>query len=171
MDEKIRVLLIDDEPETVNLVKSYLEMFDMEVSFAYTGMEGMMLLPKEKPTVLVLDLMLPDADGYQLCRLIRHQSATKDLPIIVLSARSTQLDEDRGYGMGATLYLRKPVDLTKLVEEIKRVAASGHVSNSEIEQKFDSSHLPKPKPGRDQTVNIPGMYIPRDKDPRKTKPK
>jgi DNA-binding response OmpR family regulator len=166
MDEKIRVLIIDDEPETVNLIKSYLEMFDMEVIAAHTGMEGMMMLPREKPTVLVLDLMLPDADGYQLCRLIRHQTATKDLPIIVLSARSTQLDEDRGYGMGASLYLRKPVDLTKLVEEIKRVARTGHVS-ADNEQKFDSSHLPKPKPGREQTLNIPGMYIPREKDPPK----
>src|SRR5574341_1241842 len=123
---KLRVLVIDDEPETVKLVKTFLELYGMEVITALTGMEGLMITTQQQPDVVVLDLMLPDADGYQLIRLLRHQSPSRDLPVVVVSARTSREEEDRGYKMGATGYLKKPVDLSKLVEIVQLVAKTRH---------------------------------------------
>jgi DNA-binding response OmpR family regulator len=190
---KTKVLVVDDEPETVDMLKTFLELFEFEVEGQLTGTTGMQAAIEGKPGVIILDLMLPDADGFQICRLLRHHAITKTIPIIILSARSGKDDERKGLHAGATVYLRKPVDLNRLVEDVRRVVASGHVvpegaaEMPPAEDKLRPGRILKggaeaeqhaSKPGisrKSDTVNIPGMYIPRidpiDKDSDKAKGK
>lgn len=181
MTKNIKVLLIDDEPETVDMVKTFLELFEFEVEGQLTGGEGMAAAVQNQPQVIILDLMLPDADGFQICRLLRHHALTKTIPIIILSARVSKDDEAKGLYSGATIYMRKPVDLNRLVEEIRRVAPTGHVPpagytetskptektrpvTDDTEDKPGSSEPVERKPAisrKTDTIHIPGMYIPR----------
>jgi DNA-binding response OmpR family regulator len=183
-DKKIRVLLIDDEPETVDMVKTFLELFEFDVEGQLTGGDGMQSAISNQPQVIVLDLMLPDADGFQICRLLRHHKMTRHIPIIILSARVSKDDEAKGLYAGATIYMRKPVDLNRLVEEMRRVVPTGHVpppGYSETSKPTEStkpitdtengsSPVQRPAPSkpalsaRKDTVHIPGMYIPRGED-------
>jgi DNA-binding response OmpR family regulator len=182
---KIKVLTIDDEQDTLDLLKTFLEMFECEVTTAMTGMDGLKLSSTTRPDVVILDLMLPDADGFQICRLIRHQDVTRKTPVLILSARQSNDDEVHGYRAGATVYLRKPVDLNVLVEQVRRVYASGHIAPPGYEQPIpapqptasgnllgkplhqtDEARV-EPRPAlknKPETLHIPGLYIPRDDD-------
>jgi DNA-binding response OmpR family regulator len=193
---KKQIIVIDDEPETVEMLKQFLELFEFDVTGAMTGTGGMQLAVSGKPDAIILDLMLPDADGYQICRLMRHHPNLANTPILILSARISREDEIKGLSYGATVYLRKPIDLNKLVEALRKSLETGHVAAAGIKQEpapGDTGKLsggtgsflkgsvtgePAPvevQPGfkkKHQTVHIPGMYIPRDlqdpKDPNKT---
>ncbi|MBN1428839.1 MAG: response regulator [Anaerolineae bacterium] len=181
-----KIVIVDDEMDTVSILAKFLEMCGFQVIGSLTGMEGMQAIAAHQPKVIILDLMLPDADGYQLCRLIRHQPSSKETPVIMLSARTTRDEVMRGYRVGATSYLKKPVDLNKLLEEVKRLLYTTHVTppEAEIEQvaarppsggrsaliaeKDEKSNKRKPEAvstlKKSGTVHIPGMYIPREGD-------
>ena len=139
----IKVLIIDDEPETVSMLKAFFEMFNLDVACAYSGLSGMKAVSDYKPDVLILDLMLPDMDGYVICRLLRRAPETRKLPLIILSARTTYQEVKRGYVAGATRYLKKPVSLDLLLEEIRTLAkAAQHRLPSEEKQEEDASSPP-----------------------------
>lgn len=121
---KPRVLVIDDEIETLTMLKAFLELFSFDVVGARTGMEGIKAMGEQVPAVLILDLMLPDLDGIEICRRLRNTSSTRDMPVIILSARSNRADVRRAYEAGATRYLKKPVDLDVLVAEVREVIES-----------------------------------------------
>ena len=193
---KKQIVVIDDEPETVEMLKQFLELFEFEVTGAMTGTGGMQVAVSSKPDAIILDLMLPDADGYQICRLMRHHPNLVTTPILILSARISREDEIKGLSYGATVYLRKPIDLNKLVEELRKALETGHVAAAGIKPEpapGDTGQLrpgtgaflkgsvtgePAPvevQPGlkkKHQTVHIPGMYIPReDQEKGDQKPK
>lgn len=91
------------------------------------------------PDAIVLDLMLPDMDGLFVCKTLREKVDTANVPVIMLSARSSKEDVQRGYDAGATLYLKKPVDLNKLLADVKRVIAEGgHVPPSADQRNADA---------------------------------
>ncbi len=186
-----KIVIIDDEMDTVSILAKFLEMCGFQVIGSLTGMEGMQAVAAHKPDIIILDLMLPDADGYQLCRLMRHQPSSKETPVIMLSARTTRDEVVRGYKVGATSYLKKPVDLNKLLEEVNRLLHTPHVTPPEAEIEASATQPPSggraalmgsaandqnelsPKRkqaangtnvGKTGTVHIPGMYIPRDAD-------
>lgn len=134
-----RVLIIDDEPETVSMLKAFLDLFGFEVRTALTGTSGLKAVAEFSPHALILDLMLPDTDGYEVCRLLRDYPGTQTLPIIILSARTSHEDVKRGYAVGATRYLKKPVNLDVLLEEVRAVvAAVKHAPPSEEQQEKDA---------------------------------
>jgi two-component system, OmpR family, alkaline phosphatase synthesis response regulator PhoP len=136
---KPRVLVVDDEHGTVDMLKLYFEMFNFEVATAYTGWEALQIVEAEQPDAMILDLMLPDMDGLLVCRRLRENAAHDKLPIIMLSARSEKDDVRRGYEAGATMYFKKPVDLNKLLAEVKQIiAAGGHISPSEARRAADA---------------------------------
>lgn len=124
MVDPIKVVIIDDEPETLRMLEAFLKLLKFEVVGKLTGTEGRQAIAEHNPDVLVLDLMLPDMDGLELCREVRRQTETANLPVVILSARTTRDDERRGYEAGANIYLKKPVDLDHLAEAIRRVAGS-----------------------------------------------
>jgi DNA-binding response OmpR family regulator len=136
---KQRLVVIDDEPGTVDLLKMYFEMFNFDVATALTGTGGLRAISEHAPTAVILDLMLPDMDGLEVCRQVRAADATASLAVIMLSARTSRDDVQEGYDAGATAYFKKPVDLNKLLSETRRILASGgHIAPSIPRPDFDA---------------------------------
>jgi len=139
IETKPHLIVIDDEPDTLEILRLYLTMFGFDVAAALTGTEGLKQAEARRPEAVVLDLMLPDMDGLEVCRILRKKLANPRVPVIILSARTGREDVQKGYEAGATLYLKKPVDMEKLVEECKRVVALGkHVTRPLVEQAADA---------------------------------
>jgi len=112
------VLVVDDDIKTVELVKLYLTRDGYEVLTAYDGIEALRLARESHPDLIVLDLMLPDIDGLEVCRIIRQES---DVPIIMLTARSTDQDKLTGLGLGADDYVTKPFSPKELAARVHAV--------------------------------------------------
>jgi len=113
-----KVLIVDDDIKTVELVKLYLMRDGYQVLTAYDGIEALRLARENRPDLVVLDLMLPDIDGLEVCRILRHES---DVPIIMLTARSTDQDKLTGLGLGADDYVTKPFSPKELAARVQAV--------------------------------------------------
>ncbi len=113
-----KVLIVDDDIKTVELVKLYLTRDGYQVLTAYDGIEALRLARESRPDLVVLDLMLPDIDGLEVCRILRHES---DVPIIMLTARSTDQDKLTGLGLGADDYVTKPFSPKELAARVQAV--------------------------------------------------
>ena len=100
-----KVLVVDDDPKTVELVKLYLNRDGYKVLTSYDGVEALRLAREGHPDLIVLDVMLPGIDGFEVCRILRGES---DVPIIMLTARTTDQDKLAGLGLGADDYVTKP---------------------------------------------------------------
>ncbi|UCD22817.1 MAG: response regulator transcription factor [Chloroflexota bacterium] len=112
------VLIVDDDIKTVELVKLYLTRDGYGVLTAYDGIEALRLAQENRPDLIVLDLMLPDMDGFEVCRVLREES---DVPIIMLTARSTDQDKLTGLGIGADDYVTKPFSPKELAARVQAV--------------------------------------------------
>ncbi len=112
------VLVVDDDTKTVDLIKLYLMRDGYEVLIAYDGNEALRLARQNCPDLIVLDLMLPDIDGLQVCRILREES---DVPIIMLTAKSTDQDKLTGLGLGADDYVTKPFSPKELAARVQAV--------------------------------------------------
>lgn len=117
MTEKT-VLVVDDDVKTVELVKVYLNRDGYRVLTAYDGVEALRVARESNPDLVVLDLMLPDVDGLEVCRTIRHES---DVPIIMLTARTTDQDKLTGLDSGADDYVTKPFSPKELAARVRAV--------------------------------------------------
>ncbi|MBR7090165.1 MAG: response regulator transcription factor [Lachnospiraceae bacterium] len=111
-----KILIIEDEKEIADLEKDYLEMNDFEVECYDRGDTGLEAAEKNDYDLIVLDLMLPGLDGFDVCRKVR---AAKDIPIIMVSAKKDDIDKIRGLGLGADDYLTKPFSPGELVARVK----------------------------------------------------
>jgi two-component system alkaline phosphatase synthesis response regulator PhoP len=114
-----RILVVDDDKEIVRLVKSYLERAGYFVISAYDGENALHALRREHPDLLILDLMLPDRDGWDLTRLIRSDSSLADIPIIMLTARVDDSDKIVGLEIGADDYITKPFNPREVVARVR----------------------------------------------------
>ncbi len=117
MTEKT-VLVVDDDIKTVELVKVYLNRDGYRVLTAYNGVEALRVARESNPDLVVLDLMLPDVDGLEVCRTLRHES---DVPIIMLTARTTDQDKLTGLDSGADDYVTKPFSPKELAARVRAV--------------------------------------------------
>lgn len=113
-----KILVVDDERKIVDVVRSYLEHEGYEVHVAYDGEQAMLLLDKEQPSLVILDLMLPDISGEDICRAIRKQSR---VPVIMLTAKVEEEDILKGLDIGADDYVTKPFSPRQLVARVKAV--------------------------------------------------
>lgn len=111
-----RVLIIEDDRGIAELERDYLEANGFEVMISGDGMEGEKKALKESVDMVVLDIMLPGQDGFQVCRHIREQ---KDIPVVMVSARQEDIDKVRGLGLGADDYIVKPFSPNELVARVK----------------------------------------------------
>ncbi len=116
---KKKVLVIEDEPDIVRGLKDALEFEDYEVFAAYEGKDGVRLAKERSPDLVILDLMLPDVNGYQVCMEIRGFNAV--VPIIMLTARGQESDKIRGLEAGADDYVTKPFSVGELLARIKAI--------------------------------------------------
>jgi len=112
------ILLVDDEQHIIDLAKMYLEQEGWKTTSATDGLVALQRILSEKPSLVVLDLMLPGLDGWEVCRRVRAQS---DIPIIMLTARSDDIDKIVGLELGADDYMTKPFNPRELVARIKAI--------------------------------------------------
>ncbi len=112
------ILVVEDDRNIAALVETYLAKAGFEPIVAHDGPAGLELLRRHKPGFVVLDLMLPGVDGWDLCREIRKQS---DVPILILTAREEELDRILGFSLGADDYVVKPFSPRELVERVKAI--------------------------------------------------
>ncbi len=124
------ILIVDDETHIVELARMYLEQEGFRVAAAADGATALQMIARQPPAVLLLDLMLPQVDGWEVCRRLRAGSAAPDLPIIMLTARDDPIDKVVGLELGADDYVTKPFNPRELVARVKallrRVTRSPH---------------------------------------------
>lgn len=111
-----RILIVEDEQSIAELEKDYLELSGFEVEIELTGDGGLMKAMERDYDLLILDLMLPGVDGFEICRKVRE---VKNMPILMVSARKDDIDKIRGLGLGADDYITKPFSPSELVARVK----------------------------------------------------
>lgn len=119
--EKKRILIVDDEKDLVETIVFQLEGAGYEVIAAYDGQEALEKAKKEKPDIIILDLMLPKMDGYKMCGLLKADARYHKIPIILFTARAQESDRKLGEEMGADAYITKPFELEVLLAKIKEL--------------------------------------------------
>ncbi len=149
MDARRTILVIEDEPHIALGLKDALEFEGFAVLTAATGRVGMQLAQKERPDAILLDLMLPDLNGYQVCEDVRRTN--QFVPIIMLTAKSQEADKIRGLQAGADDYVTKPFSVGELVARIRAI--------------FRRTHRPSEAPSfriGEATVNVSAHSIERE---------
>ncbi len=116
-----KILLVDDEPDIISMLKLRLEASGYDVITAADGNIAYDKAKSELPDLVILDLMLPGMDGYQVCRLLKFNEKYRHIPIIMLTAKSQKDDKDWGQKVGADFYLTKPFDAAELLNKIKEL--------------------------------------------------
>lgn len=116
---KPTILVVDDERHILELVKFNLEKDGYQVSVAQDGKEAYNMARMEKPDLVILDVMLPEMDGFEVCRMIQKDSEISDIPIIMLTARSEEIDKILGLEIGADDYITKPFSPRELLARVK----------------------------------------------------
>lgn len=118
-----RILVVDDDAVNRDILKTRLEAAGYEVSEAVNGEEGIHLAQELPPDLIILDVMMPKVDGLLACRILKTNEKTKGIPIVMLTARSQQLEELRGWESGADEYLTKPCDHQRLLAAVAQFLA------------------------------------------------
>ncbi|MBI2093281.1 MAG: response regulator [Candidatus Omnitrophica bacterium] len=124
MVEKKRILLVDDEPSIVKMVSKRLEVEGFEVLTAYDGHAGLLAAQSQQPDLIILDLMLPKMNGYEVCRLLKFDQKSQHIPIILFTARAQEKDEQLGNECGADAYVRKPFKSEELLGKVRSLLPS-----------------------------------------------
>jgi len=114
-----RILVVEDDPAARRLISYTLEQEGHRVLTASSGPEGLEKAREEEPDLLILDVMLPRMDGFQVCRRLRSESCTSHTPILMLSAKARDIDKASGFKVGADEYLTKPTDPSELVSRVQ----------------------------------------------------
>jgi len=148
------ILLIDDDQGLAPPLREYFARFDLDLSAAQHPEQGLRLLREEAPDLVILDLMLPDMDGFEVCRIIRRES---EVPIIMLTARGDVTDRIVGLELGADDYLPKPFEPRELVARIQRVlkraGSRGAADNGHW--RFEDLHIDRER----QAVGVQGLEV------------
>jgi two-component system alkaline phosphatase synthesis response regulator PhoP len=124
MNDKKKVLVVDDEPDFVAVVQSNLEKEGFEVDVAYNGVEGLEKVKTFQPDCIVLDVMMPEMDGFEVCKELKKDEATSDIPIVMLTAVASHVSSTRyshydGMSMEADDYLAKPASAEQITNSVR----------------------------------------------------
>jgi len=126
MSEKKRILVVDDEPDFAAIVQGNLEKEGFEVEIAYNGVEGLEKVRSNPPDAIVLDVMMPEMDGYKVCKELKADEKYADIPVVLLTAvashvTSTRYSHQDGMSTEADDYIAKPASAEEITESIKRL--------------------------------------------------
>jgi two-component system phosphate regulon response regulator PhoB len=131
---KPRILVVDDEPEAVELVEFNLKQSGYAVITAADGAEALKKARGQTPDLIVLDVMLPEMDGFEICKTLRLDPATAKIPILMLTAKAAEIDRVLGLELGADDYLTKPFSPRELLLRIKKILSRGQTEEKPREQ-------------------------------------
>lgn len=118
-----RILAVDDEPEITDLIRYHLTRAGYEVDTAANGWEALAAIQQHRPDLMLLDLMLPDLDGFGVCEILRREATTATIPIVIISAWASPDSRNLGLELGALDYITKPFSPRVLVERVNRLTA------------------------------------------------
>src|SRR5690554_2998627 len=133
-----KILVVDDEKNIAKGLKFALEKENYTVAVAYNGEEALQLFQEETPDLIVLDLMLPEIDGFEVCRRIRRHN---DTPIIMLTAKGEDIDKVLGLELGADDYMTKPFNPRELVARIKAILRRSSAGSAELRKQIQAGPL------------------------------
>jgi two-component system alkaline phosphatase synthesis response regulator PhoP/two-component system response regulator VicR len=132
-----KILVCDDERHIVRLIQVNLERQGYQVTTAFDGKEGLEKIRAEKPDLVVLDVMMPYMDGFEVLKTIRREPETENLPVIMLTAKAQDKDVFEGYHYGADMYLTKPFNPMELVAFVKRISENPDGEEDGGSKRFD----------------------------------
>lgn len=130
MKMRKKILVIDDEPLVVEVLKIRLKMNNYEVITASDGTEGIERAVTEKPDLIILDVVMPGLDGYQVCQKLKEDTNTKTIPVIMLTALGQSPGRKKGYSSGAQDYIFKPFDDQELLNSVEKALKYKMVNSS-----------------------------------------
>lgn len=131
---KSRILVVDDEQDAVDLVAFNLKQAGFHVITAANGADALGKVQKFQPDLIVLDLMMPELDGLEVCKMLRRDSATAGIPLIMLTAKATEVDRILGLELGADDYVTKPFSPRELVLRVRNLLGRGKTRESRMER-------------------------------------
>ncbi len=146
---KPKILVVDDEPDAVELVSFNLKAAGFDVVTAADGAEALKRAKEYQPDLLVLDVMLPEVDGLEVCKIIRRDPSVAHIPIIMLTAKAAEIDRVLGLELGADDYVTKPFSPRELVLRIRKILDRGKVP----EEKSDRIEI------GDLTIDVPRHLV------------
>ncbi len=134
-----KILVIEDDLASLRLTQYMLEHKGYEVLIATNGLEGLKKARNEAPDLVILDVMLPGIDGFEICHRLRAEPPTAKIPILMLSAKSREVDLETGLKMGADIYITKPADPARILASIEALLSQGEplipVKDKEVERR------------------------------------
>lgn len=116
-----KILIVDDERDLIETLTFRLEASGYEVVSAYNGREGLDKAREHAPDLILLDIMMPEMDGYKVCKELRQDIKCKDIPVVMVTAKGQDTDRDMGIEAGANGYLTKPFEANQLLDKIKEL--------------------------------------------------
>ena len=124
-----RVLVVDDNEQNLELLQAYLEDVDCRVLAAYSGAQAMKIIRQERPDLILLDVMMPEMSGFEVCRQVRNDPDIKHIPVIMVTALNEFGDIQRGIDCGTDDFLSKPVNRWELIARVKTMLKLKHLSD------------------------------------------
>jgi DNA-binding response OmpR family regulator len=146
-----KVLIVDDEPNIVQLAKLYLERDNFQVTAVGDGLRALETIRERQPDLVVLDVMLPRLDGFEICRQLRAED--NQVPIIMVTARDEDIDKILGLDLGADDYLTKPFNPRELVARVRAVLRRGTAKEASPQSKLQIADLEIDLAGREVSIN------------------
>lgn len=122
-NKPFRIGIVDDDPVMLRVLRVALKTSGFEVVEAMSGTEGLNMTRREVPDALLLDIMMPDIDGFEVCEKLKKNPETSDIPVLFVSAKTASEDINKGLSLGAKDYFTKPFDMEKLINKVKDVLA------------------------------------------------
>lgn len=116
--EAHKILIVDDDPYILMSLEFLMRKNGYDVMIARNGTEALDLLNKQVPALVLLDIMMPDVDGYEICRRIKKTEKLKSVKVVFMSAKTKEADIQKGYDLGAALYITKPFSTREMVKQI-----------------------------------------------------
>ena len=138
MNSKQKILIVDDEPANLNLLRQILKN-DYDLAFAKSGTDALATLLKQKPDLVLLDVMMPGMDGYGVCEQIKGDPRWRDIPVIFCTAMTEEVDEVKGFSLGAVDYITKPVRATVALARVRTHLALSD-QNRAFQERIDLIH-------------------------------
>lgn len=118
MSEVKKILVVDDDPYILMSLEFLMKKNGYDVMVARNGIEALEIVEKQIPHIILLDIMMPDVDGYEICKHIKKSKTLSNCKIVFMSAKTKEADIKKGYDLGASLYIKKPFSTRELVKEI-----------------------------------------------------
>lgn len=128
-----RVLVVDDEEDVINVLRLVLSKSGYDVITAASGMDGLMRAQSESPDAILLDIMMHEMDGWEVLKLLKLDEGTRNIPVVILSARVEPKDKIRGLQEGAVDYVTKPFAVREILEKMSAILGSGAPDKPAVE--------------------------------------